>query len=80
MFIDTENPGPKRIVRGGEKKVAGVVRGDVLFGTPVAIAIVEGDDIAKMDAVIIRLPSFREFGTPIRRLCIGFENARRVIA
>ena len=79
VFIDTENPGPKRIV-ADVRKIAGVVRGDALFGTPDAIAIVEGDDIATMDAVIIRLPSFREFGTPIRRLCIGFENTRRVIA
>lgn len=51
VFIDTENPGPKRIV-GEVRKITGVVRADALFGTPDVIAIVEGDDIAKMDAVI----------------------------
>ena len=51
VFIDTENPGPKRIV-AEIRKIAGVVRADALFGTPDVVAIVEGDDIAKMDAVI----------------------------
>jgi len=51
VFIDTENPGPKRIV-GLVRKIAGVVRADALFGAPDVIAIVEGDDIATMDAVI----------------------------
>lgn len=51
VFIDTENPGPKRIV-AEVRKIAGVVRADALFGTPAVIAIVEGDDIAKMDTVI----------------------------
>jgi AsnC-like helix-turn-helix protein len=35
--------------------MAGVVRGDALFGTPDVIAIVEGDDIATMDEVIDRI-------------------------
>lgn len=51
VFIDTENSGPKRIV-AEMRKIAGVVRADALLGTPDVIAIVEGDDIAKMDAVI----------------------------
>jgi DNA-binding Lrp family transcriptional regulator len=51
VFIDTENPGPKRIV-AEVRKIPGVVRADALFGTPDVIAIVEGEDIAKMDAVI----------------------------
>jgi hypothetical protein len=38
VFIDTENPGPKRIV-GEVRKIAGVVRADALFGTPDVIAI-----------------------------------------
>jgi len=42
---------PKRIVTA-VRKIAGVVRADALFGTPDVIAIVEGNDIAKMDAVI----------------------------
>jgi hypothetical protein len=32
-----------------------VVKADALLGTPDAIAIVEGDDIASMDAVIDRI-------------------------
>jgi len=51
VFIDTENPGPKRIV-AEVRKIAGVVRADALFDTPDVIAIVEGDDMARMDAVI----------------------------
>lgn len=51
VFIDTENPGPKRIVKE-IRKLDGVVRADALLGTPDIVAIVEGDDIASMDAVI----------------------------
>jgi hypothetical protein len=51
VFIDTENPGPRRIV-DEVRKIAGGVRADAPFGTPDVIAIVEGDDIATMDAVI----------------------------
>jgi hypothetical protein len=51
VFIDTDNPGPKRIV-GEVRKIPRVVRADVRFGTPDVIAIVEGDDRAKMDSVI----------------------------
>jgi len=51
VFIDTENPGPKRIVVE-VRKIQGVVRADALFGVPDIIALVEGNDIAEMDAVI----------------------------
>ena len=51
VFIDTKNPGPKRIVTE-IRKVPGVVRADALFGVPDIIALVEGDDIAGMDGVI----------------------------
>ena len=51
VFIDTENPGPKRIV-GEVRKIPGVVRADALFGVPDIIAIVEGEDVAAMDLVI----------------------------
>jgi len=33
VFLDTENPRPKRIV-AEVRKIAGVVRADALFGTP----------------------------------------------
>jgi DNA-binding Lrp family transcriptional regulator len=54
VFIDTENPGPKRVVRE-VRKLDGVVRADALLGTPDVIAVVAGRDIAEMDAVIDRI-------------------------
>jgi Lrp/AsnC ligand binding domain len=54
VFVDTENPGPKRVVKE-IRKLEGVVRADALLGTPDIVAIVEGDDIASMDAVIDRI-------------------------
>jgi DNA-binding Lrp family transcriptional regulator len=51
VFVDTENPGPKRVVRA-VRRVPGVVRADALLGTPDIIAIVEGNDLAEMDGVI----------------------------
>jgi len=51
VFVDTENPGPKRVVRA-IRRVPGVVRADALLGTPDIIAIVEGNDLAEMDGVI----------------------------
>lgn len=54
VFIDTENPGPKRIVKE-VRKIPGVVRADALFGRPDIVALVEGEDIASMDAVIDRI-------------------------
>lgn len=54
VFVDTENPGPKRVVRA-IRNLDGVVRADALLGTPDVVAIVEGDDIATMDAVIDRI-------------------------
>ena len=54
VFVDTENPGPKRVVKL-VRKISGVVRADALLGVPDVIALVEGDDIAKTDAVIDRI-------------------------
>ena len=54
VFVDTENPGPKRVVRE-IRTLNGVVRADALLGTPDIVAIVEGSDIAEMDAVIDRI-------------------------
>lgn len=69
VFIDTDNPGPKRIV-AEVRKISGVVRADALFGTPDLIAIVEGDDIAKMDAAIdqiAELPGVRDTDSKVIR-------------
>jgi DNA-binding Lrp family transcriptional regulator len=54
VFVDTENPGPKRVVRE-IRRLDGVIRADGLLGNPDVIAIVEGGDIAEMDAVIDRI-------------------------
>ena len=52
VFITTRQP--RRVVQA-IRKIPGVVKADALLGTPDAIAIVEGDDIASMDAVIDRI-------------------------
>jgi DNA-binding Lrp family transcriptional regulator len=54
VFVDTENPGPRRVCQA-IRLLPGVVRADALFGTPDVLAIVEGDDLAAMDAVIDRI-------------------------
>jgi DNA-binding Lrp family transcriptional regulator len=54
VFVDTENPGPKRVVRE-IRRLSGVIRADALLGTPDIVAIVEGKDIATMDAVIDKI-------------------------
>jgi signal transduction histidine kinase len=50
VFVDTENPGPKRVVRE-IRKLDGVVRADAMLGTPDVIAIVEGGGLAEMGSV-----------------------------
>jgi DNA-binding Lrp family transcriptional regulator len=52
VFITTNQP--RKVVQA-VRQIPGVVKADALFGTPDAIAIVEGDDIASMDAVIDRI-------------------------
>ncbi len=42
------------------RKIVGVVRADGLFGTPDAIPLVEGQDVATMDAVIDRIVELPE--------------------
>jgi DNA-binding Lrp family transcriptional regulator len=52
VFITTSTP---RLVVQAIRKIDGVAQADALFGTPDAIAIVEGEDIATMDTVIDRI-------------------------
>jgi DNA-binding Lrp family transcriptional regulator len=52
VFITTKQP--RKVVQT-IREIPGVVKADALFGTPDAIAIVEGEDIASMDAVIDRI-------------------------
>lgn len=52
VFITTNQP--RKVVQA-VRQIPGVLKADALFGTPDAIAEVEGDDIAAMDAVIDRI-------------------------
>ncbi len=52
VFITSKQP--RKAVQA-VRKIPGVVKADALLGTPDAIAIVEGDDLAAMDAVIDRI-------------------------
>ena len=52
VFIATQQP--RKTVQA-VRRIPGVVKADALFGTPDAIAIVEGEDVASMDAVIDRI-------------------------
>ena len=52
VFITTRQP--RKVVQA-IRNIPGVAKADALFGTPDAIAIVEGDNIADMDAVIDRI-------------------------
>jgi hypothetical protein len=52
VFIRTQQP--RKVVQS-VRQIQGVVKADGLFGTPDAIAIVEGENIATMDAVIDRI-------------------------
>ena len=49
VFISTNTP---RAVCRAVRRLPGVVRADALFGSPDVIALVGGEDIASMDAVI----------------------------
>lgn len=57
VFITTKQPA--KVVRL-LRKIRGVSKADALFGSPDAIAIVEGDDILSMDAVIDRIADIPE--------------------
>ena len=52
VFITTREP--RKAVQA-IRNIPGVVKAAALLGTPDAIAIVEGDDIRSMDAVIDRI-------------------------
>jgi hypothetical protein len=56
VFITTRQP--KRVLRS-VRKIRGVVHADALFGTPDIVAIVAGENIADMDAVIDRIATLR---------------------
>jgi hypothetical protein len=51
VFVSTTNPGPRAACLA-IRSLPGVVRADALLGGPPVIAMVEGPDLAAMDAVI----------------------------
>jgi len=52
IFITTKQP--RKAVQA-IRKIRGVIKADALFGTPDAIAVVEGNDLESMDAVIDKI-------------------------
>ena len=67
VFITTSQP---RNVVQAIRTIRGVAQADALFGTPDAIAIVEGADIAEMDAVIdhiVEVPDVLATDTKVAR-------------
>jgi len=59
VFITTKHP--RKVVQT-IRTIPGVVKADALFGTPDAVAIVEGDDLASMDSVIDKIVEVPEVG------------------
>lgn len=57
VFVSTKQP--RKTVQA-MRRIPGVLKADALFCTPDAIAIVEGDDLAAMDAVIDRIVEIPE--------------------
>jgi hypothetical protein len=57
VFITSKQP---RNAVQAIRKIPGVVKADALLGTPDAVAIVEGDDIALMDSVIDKIAEVPE--------------------
>jgi hypothetical protein len=54
VFVSTTNPGPRAACLA-IRHLDGVVRADALFGGPPVVAIVEGEDLRTLDAVIDRI-------------------------
>ncbi len=57
VFITTNQP--RKAVQS-IRKIKGVIKADALFGTPDAIALVEGDNIVLMDSVIDKIVDIPE--------------------
>ena len=78
VFVTTRNPGPRAACRA-IRKIPGVVRADALFGGPAVIAIVEGQDLAEMDApidAIVQLPMVIDTETHVVRQIEGEDKVR----
>jgi len=79
VFVTTTNPGPRAACRA-IRKIPGVVRADALFGGPPVIALVEGRDLAEMDApidAIVNLSMVVDTETHVVRDIEREDGARR---
>ena len=73
IFISTRQP--KRVLRL-VRQIPGVVHADAIFGSPDVIAIVKGEDIASMDAIIDRIaeiPDVIQTDSKVARWIDGVE-------
>jgi hypothetical protein len=73
VFISTRQP--KKVLRS-VRQITGVVHADAIFGTPDVIAVVGGEDIASMDAVIDRIaeiPDITQTDSKVARWIDGVE-------
>ena len=78
VFVSTTNPGPRAACRA-IRRLPGVVRTDALFGGPAVIAIVQGRDLAEMDApidAIVHLPMVTDTETHVVRHIEEEDEAR----
>jgi DNA-binding Lrp family transcriptional regulator len=79
VFVTTTNPGPRAACRA-IRKIPGVVQADALFGGPPVVAVVEGRDLAEMDApidAIVNLPMVVDTETHVVREIEREAEARR---
>jgi DNA-binding Lrp family transcriptional regulator len=73
VFISTRQP---KIVLRSVRQIDGVIHADALFGSPDLIAIVAGEDIASMDAVIdniAAIPEILQTDSKVARWIDGIE-------
>jgi len=57
VFLTTRTP---KVVLREVRGIKGVLHADALLGSPDIVAVVAGEDIARMDAVIDRIAEIRE--------------------
>lgn len=79
VFITTRQP--KRTLPC-VRKIPGVVHADALFGSPDIVAIVKGEDIADMDAVIdliAELPDIESTDSKVARWLDGVGPPRSAV-
>jgi Lrp/AsnC ligand binding domain len=82
VFVSTTNPGPRAAYQA-IRRLKGVMRADALFGGPPVVAMVEGADVAGMDAVvdqIVELPMVTDTQTYVRDIADGWVGRQGGLA